>query len=266
MALAASRPLRTPFQVTWGTWKALFLRECVSRLSRERLAVVWLIVEPLAHLAILMAIRVVVRQRNFAGADPLLFYSLGVMAFFLPRNMILRSFDAVGQSSQLYAHRQIKPIDAVLARAAVEGVLAAVLFILVLAGLALLGVHVTPKDPLGVLMALGVLWMAGLGMGLVNSVIGELLPILARILRVLLGPLYILSGVMFPAALLPHPWRDYLLYNPLLHGLESLRTAYIAGYHAPAEVNLGYPFGFAVLAIFFGLALHLRFQGALIAK
>ena len=266
MATAASRALRTPFEVTCTTWKALFLRESVARLRRERLAVVWLIVEPVAHMAILMVIRLVIRQRNFAGADPVLFYSLGVMAFFLPRNIIQRSFDAVGQSSQLYAHRQIKPIDAVLARAAVEGVLSAVLFIIVLAGLALFRVDVVPKDPLGVLLALGVLWMAGLGLGLVNSVIGELLPILARILRVLLGPLYILSGVMFPTLLVPHPWRDYLLYNPLLHGLESLRTAYIPGYHAPAEINLGYTFGFAVVVIFLGLALHLRYQGALIAK
>jgi len=154
----------------------------------------------------------------------------------------------------------------VLTRAAVEGVISALLFAVLLSGLALLGVDVVPDDPMGVLAALAALWTAGLGLGLVNSVVGEMLPMLARVLRVMLTPLYILSGVMYPTLILPHPWRDWLLYNPLVHGVEAMRAAYMQGYHVPPSIDLSYTVAFGVAAMFFGLALHLRFQGRLIAR
>jgi len=266
MSAVASRPLRTPLQVTLAVWKALFLREAVARLSRERLAWLWVLAEPVGHICILVAIRIVIRQRTIAGADATLFFVLGVLAFFLPRNMILRSFDAVRQNSQLYAHRQVKPIDTVLMRAAVEGLVSALLFIALLAGLAFLGIDVVPYDAVGALAALSALWVAGLGLGLVNSVIGELLPLLARVMRVMLTPLYILSGVMYPTMIMPHPWRDWLLYNPLLHGVEGMRAAYMPGYHVPAEIDISYTAAFGAAAVFFGLALHLRYQSRLIAQ
>jgi capsular polysaccharide transport system permease protein len=263
---AAPRRLRTPLEVTLAVWRALFLREAVARVSKERLAWLWLLLEPIGHIAILVVIRVVIRQRVIAGADAVLFYVLGVLAFFMPRNMILRSFDAVAQSSQLYAHRQIKPVDAVLVRAAIEGLVSALLFAIMLGGLALLGTDVAPDDPMRVLAALGALWLAGLGLGLINSVIGELLPDVGRMLRVLLTPLYILSGVMYPTVIVPHPLRDWLLYNPLLHAVEALRAAWMRGYRVPAEISLSYTMAFAIVAVFLGLALQVRFRTRLIAQ
>ena len=64
MSAVASRPLRTPLQVTLAVWKALFLREAVARLSRERLAWLWVLAEPVGHICILVAIRIVIRQRE----------------------------------------------------------------------------------------------------------------------------------------------------------------------------------------------------------
>ena len=45
---------RTPPAVTLAGWKALFLREAVNRLARERGAWFWLLVEPVIHVASLL--------------------------------------------------------------------------------------------------------------------------------------------------------------------------------------------------------------------
>src|SRR5688572_30231376 len=116
----ASAP-RPHFAIARAVWKALFLRDMVARLSQDRYSWVWMIVEPLAHVVILVWIRVVLRQRVFGGMDPILFIVLGVLGFFVARNIINRSFDAVSQSLALYAYRQVKPVDTILMRSVVEG-------------------------------------------------------------------------------------------------------------------------------------------------
>jgi capsular polysaccharide transport system permease protein len=64
----------------------------------------------------------------------------------------------------------------------------------------------------------------------------------------------------------PHPYYDWLLFNPIIHGLESIRSAFAPEYHAIPELNLSYLYGFALGAVFFGLALHNHFATRLAAK
>jgi capsular polysaccharide transport system permease protein len=51
-----------------------------------------------------------------------------------------------------------------------------------------------------------------------------------------------------------------LLINPLAHGVSAVRLGFSSAYHTmPALDLLGYLYGFAVISIFFGLALQVRF-------
>ena len=264
MAVAAAD--RPRFEIARAVWKALFLREMVARLSQDRYGWLWMIVEPLAHAAILVWIRVVLRQRVFGGMDPILFIVLGVLGFFVARNIINRSFDAVSQNLGLYAFRQIKPVDTILSRAVVEGFLSITLLFVVLVGVGLIGVPVLPAHPLDALEALGILWLLGLGLGLIVSVLGELLPEAARVLRVMMTPLYFLSAVMFQSISFPHWLREWMMYNPFLHCIEALRVAFTPTYRVPNDVNLAFPAACALVFIFLGLLLHLRYRQRLIAR
>jgi capsular polysaccharide transport system permease protein len=264
--VAETRILRPPLAVSLAVWKALFLRETVARLSQDRIAWLWVILEPIAHGLFLVWIRVIVRQKVIGGMDPALFVIVGVLGFFVPRNMLTRCFDAIAQNSQLYAYRQIKPVDTILVRSVVEGLLSAIVSILMLAGAALIGIAVVPAEPLAALAALAVLWLTGLGLGLIASVVGELLPELSRILRVVMPLLYFISAIMFQTIAMPHKLQVVLLYNPLVHSLEFLRAAFVPTYRMPPEINLGYPAACALVLVFLGLALHVRYQRSLIAK
>lgn len=257
---------RSLFAVSFSVWKALFLREALYRILQDRVSWLWLIVEPVAHVALLIWLFTTLRQANVAGANTVLFVLVGVVGFFLMRNVMTRGMDAITQSESLFTYRQVKPVDVVLIRAVVEGCVQIVVLLVLIAGVALYGAPVMPEDPLAALAALAALWLMGLGLALNLSVAGTLFPEITHIVRLLVNPFYFLSAVMYPSIVVPYAMREILLLNPVVHALESLRVAFMPLYQVPHGINLLYPAGFALILIALGLALHIRYQFALIEK
>lgn len=265
--MAASRTLRTPLAVTLSVWRALFLREAVTRLARDPMAWFWILAEPVGHIAFLMWVFVIgFRQRHIIGVDTSVFIMLGVLAFFLPRNMMNRGIAAVDTGGALYAYRQVKPIDIVIARVVLESLLACIVFFVTWAGAAMAGFPVTLADPLGALLAVGALWLAGLGLALTLSVVANLHAQAGHLVRMLMGPLYLFSAIVYPTYSIPPSMREAVLLNPLVHGVESFRLAFLPNYQVPAGISLLYLLQFSVVMIFLGLALHARFQNLLMTK
>lgn len=257
---------RTPVAITLSVWEALFLREAVSRLSAGRAAWLWLLLEPVAHIVFLMLIFAIIRMEVVGGVDTAVWLMVGLLAFFMFKRTAIQAQNAVDANQALFAYRQVKPVDTVLVRAALEGFLMALVAILLFGGAGLFGLDIVPADPLAVLAAFAGMWLVGLGFGLMASVAIELVPEFGRFFGLTMAPLYFFSGVIFPLADVPQPYRDWLLLNPLAHGLEAARLAVAPYYHAVPGLSLAYPYSFALLSIFLGLALHVRFAARLIAK
>ncbi|WZB74624.1 ABC transporter permease [Achromobacter insuavis] len=136
----------------------------------------------------------------------------------------------------------------------------------ILAAAAFLG-HVTfPKDPLLVAVALFGLWLYGLGYGLVASVLMALVPETEHILKLVMMPLYLVSGVIMPIASVPQPYRDMLMINPIAHGLELVRSGFVPHYHMVPEASAGYLYAWAGASILLGLALYRRFELRLVMQ
>lgn len=207
-----------------------------------------------------------VYHKKVGGVDGAMFVVTGLLGFYFARNTFLRSMEAIHANGALFTYRQVKPIDTVLVRAALEGFLTLLSAILILAGAALFDYDVLPADPLLVMATILGMWMCGLGLGLILSAATKLISELGKVVNILITPLYFVSGVMIPASTIPQPYRDYLLLNPFLHGLENLRGAYFSHYHSVPEASLAYVYEFALVAVFFGLSLHLRFSRRLIAE
>jgi capsular polysaccharide transport system permease protein len=265
--LSRQPPVRRPLAVMLAVWKALFLRELLNRVTRERFAWAWMLVEPIAHIAILgWMITQGFRNRTVAGGDPLIFIILGILGFFMTRNMMSRGIDAVESNSALFAFRQVKPVDTIFARALNTGFLEIMIFSLIFAGAGLMGLNILPKDPLLAFTALFALWLLGLGLGLALSVPCILIPELGHIVRLAMTPLYFFSAVIFPSVRLPLGLRDVLMWNPILHGLESLRIGFMPTYIVPPGISLLYVFACAVPLIFIGLAFHVHFRTQLMTR
>lgn len=260
------RAPRSAAAITLSVWQALMLREALSRLFSSRAAWFWLLAEPVMHVAYLIFIYTAIRLRTIGGIDTAVWVIAGMLAFFMFRRTMMQVTNAVSANTALFTYRQVKPIDAVLVRGVIEGTLMLTITVLLLAGAALFGHSVIPDDPLMVATAFLGLWLLGLGMGLIISVLIELVPEAGRLISLAMRPLYILSGVILPISAVPQPYRDWLLWNPVVHGLEAARLGFSPYYHAVPEMNISYLYGFSLVAIFLGLAMHRRAASRLVTR
>jgi capsular polysaccharide transport system permease protein len=79
-------------------------------------------------------------------------------------------------------------------------------------------------------------------------------------------PLLIISGVILPLNNLPHWVQEYLLWNPIVHGLEGLRLSFFDSYRTLDGVDMSYLWFWALSMIAVGLILHIRYQHRLKAQ
>jgi capsular polysaccharide transport system permease protein len=257
---------RSGLSVTISVWKALILREASSRLMSGRGGWLWLLLEPVVHVVFLMMIFGVVRRRVIAGANVEVFVLVGVMGFFLVRNVARRGAEAINANAALFSYRQVRPVDTVLVRGVLEASLMAVTGMLLLTACALFEVPVVPHDPLRVIVAAWLLWGLGMGLGLMLSVGATLVPEVGKIVALAFTPLYFLSAVMYPLDAVPPSLRSYLLVNPIVHGLEAIRGGFFVTYHTNDQISLTYLFFSTVVTVFAGLMLHARYARRLVAQ
>lgn len=259
---------RTSWRVAWSVWYALFMREAISRTMADRMAWFWMIFEPIALIAVMVAIRSLVMGggRHIAGADFIPWMVVGLLGFFLFRENLMRAIGAVDANKGLFAYRQVKPVDPVLVRCFLEGMLKSFIFLLFMAAGSLLKFDLLPVRPLGAILDWLSLWALGLGAGLTFSAAAALVPEIGRVVRIISLPLLILSGVIFPINYIPHQFRQYVLWNPIVHGLESMRLNFFEGYHTLDGIDMTYLWLWALGLMSLGLILHVRFAGRLKAQ
>lgn len=257
---------RNPFEVTFAVWNALFLREALRRLFDMRAAWLWLLLEPVLHIAFIAYVFKAIRMRTVGGMDIAMWIIVGLLCFFLFRRTGIQVMRAVDGNKSMFTYRQVKPFDAAIVRAGLEAFLMSIVAIVILSAATLMGYTTLPDDPLLVLTAAFGLWLCGLGFGLVASVSMRLVPELEHIFTILMTPLYLISSVVFPLTAVAEPYRSWLLLNPIAHGLELARAGFSDYYHAVPGVSLSYLYTFATVLILLGLLLYRRFHLRLVMK
>lgn len=258
---------RSPWQVTCSVWYAMFMREAISRTMTDRLGWFWMIAEPVAFTLIMISIRSFISgDRLIVGAEFIPWMIVGLMGFFLIREGLMRGLGAVEANQALFAYRQVQPVDSVLVRNFLEVMLRTLIFLLFIAGALMLGMDLTPDHALHAMWGWFALWCLGLGLGLIVSVAGSLVPEVGKIVRMINMPLLILSGVIFPLHRLPHWLLEYVMLNPIVHGLELLRLNFFEGYQVIHGTSATYYWFWTLSTLALGLLMHMRFRDRLKAK
>ncbi|WP_018915541.1 ABC transporter permease [Vreelandella zhanjiangensis] len=256
----APRGARSPWQVTRSVWYAMFMREAISRTMADRMGWFWMIFEPVAMVGIMVGIRSFIRgDRLVVNAEFIPWLIAGLMGFYLVREGMIRGMGAIEGNKALFAYRQVQPVDPVLTRNFLEGMLRTFVFLIFIVGGMMLGQDMYPDNAIRVMAAWFSLWSLGLGLGLFTSVASALVPEVGRVIKMLSLPLLILSGVIIPLNSLPHWLLKYLMLNPIPHGLETLRLGFFENYHVVPGTDMLYFWLFTLSLIALGLIMHLRF-------
>jgi len=259
--------LRTPWQITRAVWYAMFMREALARTTADRFAWFWMLAEPIALVAVMVYIRAFIRGgRHITGADFVPWMIIGLLGFFLFRENLQRSLGAIEANKGLFAYRQVIPVDPVLIRCFLEGVLKSFILLIYIAVCELIGIQLMPANPLIALYHWWALWCLGIGAALTLSAVSELVPDVKHVVRIAMLPLLIISGVIFPLNYLPYWLQEYLLWNPIVHGLEGLRLSFFDGYRSLDGANITYLWFWALSMMALGLMLHIRFLHRLKAQ
>jgi len=235
---------------------ALMLRETKTRYGEHKLGFLWAILEPLLMVAIFVGIFSTIRSGNPGGMPMVQFMLVGIVPFTLFRDTMSQMQGAIALNRMLFAFPQVTTFDVIIARGLLEVLLMGGVFLLLLAGIHIAGFPINVERPLGVLAACGLLGMMGMGLGFIFASISPIMPSMKQISSQVFGrPLFLGSGIFFIAESVPAQVRDYLLYNPLMHMLELLRSAFFYEFES-AYGDWTYATTWAVCTLAFGLLTH----------
>jgi len=231
---------------------ALLMREILTRYGRHNIGFLWLFVEPMLFTLGVTALWTFAKAAHGSSLPIVAFALTGYSSVLLWRNMPGRCISALEPNLSLLYHRHVKIIDIYYSRLTLEAMGATISFV----ALALLFISINwlapPEDVLKVFAAWVMLtWLGGALAIFLGSLAydNELIDKIWHPASYLLFPL---SGAAFLVDALPKPAQEFVLYIPMVHGLELLREGYF-GSAIRAHYDIGYLAGCSAVLTLVGL-------------
>lgn len=246
---------RSGFEVQQAAVKALFLREIRTRFGKFRLGYFWAILEPSAHLLVLLGIFGFIMHRTLPDISFPVFLVNGIIPFFLFTNITKRSIGAIEANQGLFNYRPVKPIDTVISRTLLETVIYSIVYVFLMLLLWGTGEVFSVVNLLKLLLTWSLLIVFSFGVGLVFMVTGNTYTETQKFLPIILRPLYFVSCIMFPLHSIPKDYWPYLLWNPLVHAVELSRESVMPGYVSEG-VSINYLAFVTLATLFFAMAIY----------
>lgn len=221
--------------------QALSYREKRERILKSPFGAAGLLVEPLLLVATFLLLRLLLRDQGSLLMNPVLQLTSGFVLFYLFLKIALSALRGVsGRDRALLGLRRVKPLDLLLARGLVETQLYSTCLVLVIAAVSAYEWQISVANPGAAVGIFLLVALSSLGIGLSALVIGHRLPLVRFLTRLIMRRLlFWTSGLFFSVALLPDYIRPWLLWNPLLHGIELMRQAIAPTYPIPG-ISLSY--------------------------
>jgi capsular polysaccharide transport system permease protein len=239
---------------------ALFIRELKTRFGAYRLGLLWAFLEPTLFVIMISAIRSFRSYGGIFGGEAYgipypIFFMLGIVPYKCFSSQLTQGAAAVRANQGLFTYRQVRPIDALIARTLLEILIYSSVFLIFMTVFWWFGFAVSIAQPLKLIGVFILLTLLGSGMGLIICV-GQLrIPELSKITPLLIRPLFFISGIFFSINEIPAQYQHYLLWNPMLHAIELIRNACYSSYNVDL-VSWGFLAISALVTSFFGLAMY----------
>ena len=230
--------------------QALAYREQSERVRKSPFGAAGLLVEPLLLVGTFLLLRLLLRAQGSLFMNPVLQLSSGFVLFYLFSRMALGALSGVSNRDRaILGLRRVKPLDLLMARGLVEVQLYGTCLVAVIVAVSIYQWQVAVANPGAAVAIFLLVSLTSLGVGLSALVIGHRLPLVRFIARLMLRRvLFWTSGLFFSVALIPEHIRPWLLWNPLLHGIELIRHAITPTYPIPG-ISLTYLISWAGVSL-----------------
>ena len=251
----ARKVARSSFRIQLDVIHALVLHDIKGRYLGSGLGYLVTIIWPAAHLAILITIFVVTGRVVPNGNSALLYVATGVYPFIVWSYVGRFTMMTALQNRAFLSYPIIRPMDLIVARIILELNTAFIILVWLIAFLMLAGINVVPNDPARA--AIGILAAAtvGVGFGVLGAVFTFLVPYFFMAYVVVIIVFYPTSGIVINPETMPAGIGDLFYWNPVLHCVEMVRSAYYPDY-AIRLLDIRYPFVLGLSALALGLVLE----------
>lgn len=221
----------------------------------------WAVLDPVLTIAILTMVFSAVARVPPLGRSFALFFATGYVAFYIYRSLSDQVSLSVEVNRSLLMYPVVQVYDTVIARTILQIVTLFVVTILIF-GVFAFFVEYDGIDLYPIWVASLIAVILGTGVGISNIVWFSLSSTYQQVWGIINRPAFIVSGVFFLPESIPQPFRDVLLYNPLVHIIGLFRQGFYPTYRAD-YVNYPYIIGLAVFSLVFGLILVSVFEADL---
>jgi capsular polysaccharide transport system permease protein len=195
--------------------------------KKDKFGLLWEILEPLALVAgWFLLYTILTGPQKVYDLTLWIFLGTGIVGFFILTNFALHIPRFVAQQKGLLRFPVVHQIDLLVAGGIKEGFILVIVASIVWGGVIIFHLGFAPADLLGIIAAAGSLGLLGWSFGCFNSMVISLIPVYAKVLQVVIRILFFTSGAIIPVDALPPNVKQYLYWNPLLQGIEQIRSAW----------------------------------------
>ena len=237
---------------------AFVIREIATRYGRSPGGYLWAFLEPIAFIAIMSVVLGSIGRMPSLGESFPLFYATGFLAYTSYKGVESYVSSAISANRSLLSYPQVAPIDAVVSRLVLQGTTSILVASLILGVILHTLRHPIHIEWVHIFEAVLLAWSLGVGVGMINCVLFFYYPLYEKAYGVIMKPLFLLSGVFYVPENIPHPYREYILYNPLAHIIMLFRWAFY-GERAARGFDLMYVATISFTMLFVGMLLFTLF-------
>lgn len=255
---ATGRADRTPsIGAAWTIQRrviwALLLREILTRFGRHNIGFLWLFAEPMLFTLGVTALWTATKSVHGSSLPIVAFAITGYSSVLLWRNMPSRCVGAIAPNLGLLYHRNVRPLDIYLARLILEAAGAGMSFVFLVIFFYFVGILELPEDVLQVAGGWLMLAWFGVGLALLIGALSEFSETVEKLWHPTAYLLFPLSGAAFLVDALPVDAQKFILFLPMVHGVEILREGYF-GSQMRAHYSVEYMAAWNTFLTLLGLA------------
>lgn len=236
---------------------ALLMREILTRYGRHNIGFLWLFVEPMIFTLGVTALWTMAKATHGSNLPIVAFAVTGYSSVLLWRNMPSRCIGAVQPNLSLMYHRNVKVMDVFAARLVLEAAGATMSFIALSVFFTAIGWMNPPEDIVKVMIGWVMIAWFGMSLAILLGSLSERSELIEKLWHPASYIAFPLSGAAFLVEALPKAAQEFVLWFPMVHGVEYVREGYF-GQSIHAHHDLVYMGSVCLALSVMGLAVMRR--------
>jgi capsular polysaccharide transport system permease protein len=202
------------------------LREVATRYGKHPGGYIWALLEPVSYVVLMSFLFGALARHPALGTSFPLFFATGFIAFALYSDTYRYLTSSISANRALLSYPTVAPIDAFVGRFILQSITSLLVALVILTAARMTEPHALALNWKALLEAVFYAWALALGMAFFNAALFQRYSLYEKLYSIVTKPLLLLSGVFYVPSLLPSPFREYMLLNPLTHVVILLREGF----------------------------------------